>query len=82
MGLRRVAADAERAQWRPGKLSRMSYVYVEPGSYDIYQKINIFPEGTIFLKELRLTLPKENGDGSRTVPSGRGYFPASPTGLT
>ena len=57
-------------------------VYIEPGSYDIYLKTNVFPEGTIFLKELRLTLPKENGDGSRTVPSGRGYFPASPTGLT
>jgi hypothetical protein len=75
MGLRRVAADAERAQWRPGKLSRISFVYIEPGSYDIYQKTNIFPEGTIFLKELQLTLPKENGDGSRTEPSGRGYFP-------
>jgi hypothetical protein len=35
----------------------------------------VFPEGTIFLKELQLTLPKENADGSRTEPSGRGYFP-------
>ena len=35
----------------------------------------MFPEGTIFLKELQLTLPKENADGSRTEPSGRGYFP-------
>jgi hypothetical protein len=50
-------------------------VYIEPASYDIYQKTNIFPEGTIFLKELQLTLPKENEDGSRTEPSGRGYFP-------
>ena len=50
-------------------------VYIEPGSYDIYQKTNVFPEGTIFLKELQLTLPKENADGSRTEPSGRGYFP-------
>jgi Cytochrome P460 len=50
-------------------------VYIEPGSYDIYQKTGVFPEGTIFLKELQLTLPKENADGSRTEPSGRGYFP-------
>jgi Cytochrome P460 len=50
-------------------------VYIEPGSYDIYQKTGVFPEGTIFLKELQLTLPKDNADGSRTEPSGRGYFP-------
>jgi hypothetical protein len=34
-----------------------------------------FPEGTIFFKELQLTLPAKNPDGSRTEPSGRGYFP-------
>jgi Cytochrome P460 len=45
-------------------------VYIEPGSYDIYQKTGVLPEGTIFLKELQLTLPKENADGSRTEPSG------------
>ena len=50
-------------------------VYIEPGSYEIYKKTNVFPEGTIFFKELQLTLPAENPDGSRTEPSGRGYFP-------
>jgi hypothetical protein len=50
-------------------------VYIEPGSYDIYKKTNVFPEGTIFFKELQLTLPAQNPDGSRTEPSGRGYFP-------
>jgi hypothetical protein len=50
-------------------------VYIEPGSYEIYKKTNEFPEGTIFFKELQLTLPAENADGSRTEPSGRGYFP-------
>jgi Cytochrome P460 len=50
-------------------------VYIEPGSYEIYKKTGVFPEGTIFFKELQLTLPKENPDGSRTEPSGRGYFP-------
>ena len=50
-------------------------VYIEPGSYEIYQKTGEFPEGTIFFKELQLTLPQENPDGSRTEPSGRGYFP-------
>ena len=51
-------------------------VYIEPGSYDIYRKTGIFPDGTIFFKELQLTLgPSENPDGSQTEPSGRGYFP-------
>ena len=55
-------------------------VYMEPGSYEIYQKTNEFPEGTIFFKELQLTLPAQNPDGSRTEPSGRGYFPGALNG--
>jgi Cytochrome P460 len=51
-------------------------VYMEPCSYAKYQQTKVFPEGTIFFKELQLTLPPaENPDGSRTEPSGRGYFP-------
>jgi hypothetical protein len=53
-------------------------VYIEPGSYEIYEKTNVFPEGTIMFKELQLTKrPEENPDGSRTEPSGRGYFPGA-----
>jgi hypothetical protein len=50
-------------------------VYIQPWAYDEYQKTNVFPEGTIFFKELQLTLPAQNPDGSRGEPSGRGYFP-------
>ena len=50
-------------------------VYIEPGSYEIYKRTNEFPEGTIFFKELQLTLPGQSDDGSRTELSGRGYFP-------
>jgi hypothetical protein len=50
-------------------------VYIEPCSYETYKKTNSFPDGTIFFKELQLTLPKQNPDGSRTEPSGRGFFP-------
>jgi hypothetical protein len=51
-------------------------VYIEPGSYAIYKKTGVFPEGTIFFKELQLTLPKPtHPDGSHEEPSGRGYFP-------
>jgi hypothetical protein len=55
-------------------------VYIEPGSYAIYKKTGAFPEGTIFFKELQLTLPAENPDGSRTEPSGRGFFPGKLNG--
>jgi hypothetical protein len=50
-------------------------VYIEPSSYEIFKKTGEFPEGTIMFKELQLTLSGENPDGSRTEPSGRGYFP-------
>ena len=50
-------------------------VYIEPGSYEIFKQTGQFPEGTILFKELQLTLQGENPDGSRTEPSGRGYFP-------
>src|ERR1700750_2779087 len=56
-------------------------VYIEPGSYAIYKKTGVFPEGTIFLKELQLTKkPEENPDGSRAEPSGQGYFPGDLNG--
>jgi len=50
-------------------------VYIEPGSYEIFKQTGQFPEGAILFKELQLTLQAENSDGSRTEPSGRGYFP-------
>jgi Cytochrome P460 len=50
-------------------------VYIEPGSYAIYKKTGTFPEGTIFFKELQLTQDGQFPDGSRTEPSGRGFFP-------
>ncbi len=55
-------------------------VYIEPGSYEIYKETGEFPEQTIFFKELQLTLEAENPDGSRTEPSGRGFFPGKLNG--
>jgi hypothetical protein len=56
-------------------------VFIEPASYAIYKKTGVFPEGTVIYKELELTLkPEENADGSRTEPSGRGYFPGVAAG--
>ncbi len=50
-------------------------VYIEPGSYAIFKRTGAFPEKTIIFKELQLTLPAQEADGSRAEPSGRGYFP-------
>jgi len=55
-------------------------VYIEPCAYEKYKKTGVFPNGTIFYKELQLTQPAENPDGSRTEPSGRGYFPGKGNG--
>jgi hypothetical protein len=55
-------------------------VYMQRWAYDEYQSTNVFPEGTIMFKELQLTIPGQNPDGSRTEPSGRGYFPGKLNG--
>lgn len=56
-------------------------VYIQPWAYAEYKKTNQFPEGTIMFKELQLTLgPAGYPDGSRTEPSGRGYFPGAYNG--
>src|SRR5215469_14228389 len=50
-------------------------VYMQPWAYEEYKKSNEFPDGTIMFNELQLTLPPPAfKDGSRTEPSGRGYF--------
>jgi Cytochrome P460 len=56
-------------------------VYIEPCSYTTYKKTNIFPDGTIFFKELQFTLPAHNPDGLRTEPSGWGYIPGPWNGV-
>jgi hypothetical protein len=52
-------------------------VYIEPGSFEIYEKTGSFPEGTIMFKELQRLLPSDSPDGSRVEASGRGYFPGA-----
>lgn len=65
-----------------GKASFPEYhnVYIEPGSYEIYKQTKVFPDGTIFLKELQRILPGGGADGVQTQPSGRGYFPGALNG--
>jgi hypothetical protein len=50
------------------------HVYVEASNLDAYQKTGAFPEGTVIVKELTLVLQPTFPDGSRTEPSGRGFF--------
>ena len=56
-------------------------VYVQPEAYRAYRQTGEFPEGTILLKELQLTRPATNDDGSSVEVSGRGFFPAALNGI-
>ncbi|HET8921986.1 MAG TPA: cytochrome P460 family protein [Candidatus Acidoferrum sp.] len=57
------------------------HVYVEEGNLDVYLKTGSFPEGTVIVKELTRVLDPTFPDGSRTEPSGRGYFNGAYNGL-
>lgn len=50
------------------------HVYVQPEDFDAYLKTGSFPEGTMIVKELTRVLNPTFPDGSRTEPSGRGFF--------
>ena len=56
-------------------------VYIHPEAFKVYRKTGEFPEGTVLLKELQLTMPGTHDDGSRLEASGRGYFPAARNGI-
>jgi len=56
-------------------------VYVHPEALRAYRKTGDWPEGTVMLKELRLSQPGTNPDGSSVESSGRGYFPAARNGI-
>jgi hypothetical protein len=77
MGLCWLAPDTKHIERWACKLPRIHNVYIEPGSYEIYKKTGVFPEGTIFFKELQLMLPADRPDGSRQEQSGRGFFPGA-----
>jgi hypothetical protein len=57
------------------------HVYVEEANLDAYLKTGSFPEGTVFIKELTRVLNPTFPDGSRTEPSGRGYFNGELNGI-
>jgi hypothetical protein len=57
------------------------HVYVEKKNVDAYLKTGSFPEGTVFVKELTRVLNPTFPDGSRTEPSGRGYFNGEYNGI-
>jgi hypothetical protein len=56
-------------------------VYIHPEAFKAYRRTGEFPEGTVLLKELQLTLPGTHDDGSRVESSGRGFFPAARNGI-
>jgi len=56
-------------------------VYIHPAAFKAYRETGEFAEGTVLLKELQLTIPGTNKDGSRLEASGRGYFPGVRNGI-
>jgi hypothetical protein len=57
------------------------HVYVQAQNVDAYLKTGSFPQGTVIVKELTRVLNPTFPDGSRTEPSGRGYFNGVYNGL-
>ena len=57
------------------------HVYIEEKNLDVYLKTGSFPEGTVIVKELTRVLDPTFPDGSRSEPSGRGYFNGEFNGL-
>jgi hypothetical protein len=57
------------------------HVYIEQKNVDAYLKKGEFPEGTVIVKELTRLLDPTFPDGSRTEPSGRGYFNGAYNGI-
>jgi len=57
------------------------HVYIEQKNVDAYLKRGEFPEGTVIVKELTRVLDPTFPDGSRTEPSGRGYFNGAYNGI-
>jgi len=57
------------------------HVYIEQKNVDAYLKSGEFPEGTIIVKELTRVLDPKFPDGSRSEPSGRGYFNGQYNGI-
>src|ERR1043165_4618402 len=57
------------------------HVYIEQKNVDVYLKTGDFPEGTVIVKELTRVLEPTFPDGSRTEPSGRGYFNGEYNGI-
>lgn len=57
------------------------HVYIEEKNVDAYLKTGAFPEGTMIVKELTRVLDPTFPDGSRTEPSGRGYFNGQYNGI-
>jgi hypothetical protein len=50
------------------------HVYIQTQNVDAYLKTGSFPEGTVIVKELTRVLNPTFPDGSRSEPSGRGFF--------
>jgi hypothetical protein len=56
-------------------------VYIQAQNVEAYMKTGQFPEGTVIVKELTRLLNPTFADGSRSEPSGRGFFNGAFNGI-
>lgn len=56
-------------------------VYTQPAAFKAYRETGKWPEGTMMVKELQLSVKGDRPDGSKGEASGRGYFPAAANGI-
>ena len=71
----RIAIDPRRANGGHANFPEYHNVYIEPGSYDDPQEKGVFPDGTIFVKELQLTVKPEENRMAHGQIFGTGLFP-------
>jgi hypothetical protein len=74
LGFYRRSAHPERTERGQANFPEFHNVYVEARNFKAYKQTGKFPEGTLIVKELTLVLNPTFPDGSRTEPSGRGFF--------
>lgn len=67
---------------KEGDQTHVTYAsHVEDRNIEAYKKAGEFPEGTLIVKELTLVHNPTFSDGSRTEPSGRGFFNGTFNGI-
>jgi hypothetical protein len=74
VGFCRCSVDSNALNNGKANFPEYHHVYIQARNVDVYLKTGQFPEGTVIVKELTRLLNPTFPDGSRTEPSGCGFF--------